>query len=173
MRRVGHQRHLDVVVAEHLNVGAGRAEVILHIAGPVGLRRVEVALELAEDLRVGLADDVGQHVEAATVRHPDDHLVEAVLGGLVDHRIHHRDHRFSALQREPFLPNVFGLQKGFERLGGVELAQDVLLLGHRRLVVFDLDALLQPALLLGFEDMGVLHADVPAIGVAQHREHVT
>ena len=44
----------------------------------------EVALELAEDLRVGLADDVGQHVEAAAVRHADDHLVEAVLGALVD-----------------------------------------------------------------------------------------
>ena len=39
-------------------------------------------------------------------------------------------------------------------------------------VVPDLDALLQPLLLLGFEDVGVLHADVAAVGVAQHRQHV-
>jgi hypothetical protein len=38
--------------------------------------------------------------------------------------------------------------------------------------VTDLDALLQPALLLGFEDVGVLHADVAAVGVAQDRQYV-
>ena len=35
-----------------------------------------------------------------------------------------------------------------------------------------LDALLQPLLLLGLEDMGVLHADMAAVGIAQYRQHV-
>ena len=77
-----------------------------------------------------------------------------------------------AFQRKALLPNVFGLQERFERFGGVQLAQDVLLLGHRRLVVFDLDPLLQPLLLFGLEDVGVLDADVAAVRVAQHAEHV-
>jgi hypothetical protein len=38
--------------------------------------------------------------------------------------------------------------------------------------VFALDALLQPLLLFGFEDVGVLDADVAAVRVAQHGEHV-
>ncbi len=116
------QRHLNVVVAEHLDVVAGRAEVVLDVTGAVRLRRVQVALELAEDLRVRLADDVGQHVEPAAVRHADDDLVEPVLGGLVDRRVHHRDDGLRAFEREPLLANVFGLQEGLERLGGVQLA---------------------------------------------------
>ncbi len=106
------------------------------------------------------------------MRHADDDFVEVVLGGLVDHGVHHRDDGLGALEREPLLADVLGLQEGLEGLGGVELAQDVLLLGDRRLVVLDLDALLNPLLLLGFQDVGVLDADVAAVRVAQHREHV-
>ena len=86
--------------------------------------------------------------------------------------IHHRDDGLRALEREPLLPNVFGLQEGLERLGGVQLGQDVLLLRDGRLLVLDLDALLQPLLLLGLEDVGVLDADVAAVRVAQQAEHV-
>ena len=169
---VGGEGDDDLVVAEHLDVGAGGAQVVLHVAGAVCLRRVLVALELGEDLGVGLADDVGQHVEAAAVRHADDDLGQLVLGALVDDGVHHRDHRLRALQREALLSDVLGREEGLERLGGVQLAQDVLLLRDGGLVVLDLDALLQPLLLLGFEDVGVLHADVPAVGVAQQPEHV-
>ena len=172
MRRVGGQRYLNVVVAEHLQVHAGGAEVVFDVAGAVRLRRVQVALELAEDLRVRLAHDVGQHVEPAAVRHRDDHFVQAVLGALVDRRVHQRDLAFGAFQREPLLPDVFGLQEGFESLGGVELAEDVFLFGHSGFDVFGLDPLFQPLLLFGLEDVGVLHADVAAVGVAQQAQHV-
>ena len=43
---------------------------------PCAVLRVDVALELVEDLRVGLADDVGEDVEPAAVRHADDDLVQ-------------------------------------------------------------------------------------------------
>ncbi len=106
------------------------------------------------------------------MRHADHHLVKAVLGALVDRGVHHRDHAFGAFQREPLLPNVFGLQEGFEGLGRVQLAQDVFLLGHSRFDVLGLDPFFQPALLFGVEDVGVLHADVAAVGVPQQAENV-
>ena len=95
-----------------------------------------------------------------------------MLGALVDHGVHHRDDGLRTLQRKPLLANVFGRQEGLERLGGIELGQDVLLLGDRRLVLLDLDAFLQPPLLFGLEDVGVLDADMAAVGVAQQPQHV-
>ena len=100
------------------------------------------------------------------MRHADDDLVERVFCGLVDHRVHHGDDGFGALQRESLLPNVFGLQEGLERFCGIQLGQHVLLLRDGWLLVFDLDAFLQPLLLVGFEDVGVLDADVAAVRVA-------
>ena len=161
---------VDVVVAEHLHVVAVGAEVVLHVAGAVRLRRVQVALELAEDLRVRLADDVGQHVEPAAVRHADDDLVERVFGGLVDHGVHHRDDGLGAFERESLLPNVFGLQERLERLGGVELGQDVLLLATVGFSCLTSTRSSQPLLLVGFQDVGVLDADVAAVRVAQQAE---
>ena len=106
------------------------------------------------------------------MRHADDDLVETMLGGLVEHRVHHGDDGLGALQREALLANVLRCQERLERLGGVELAQDVLLFGDGRLAVLDLDAFLNPLLLLGFQDVGVFDADVAAIRIPQHREHV-
>ena len=57
--RVGGQLEADVG-ARRADVLAGRAEVVLDVAGALHRRRVDVALELAEDRVVALADDVGQ-----------------------------------------------------------------------------------------------------------------
>ena len=170
--RVGGQGDVDLAVAEHLDVLALRAQVVLHVTGTAGLRRVHVALELGEDLRQGLADDVGQHVEAAAVRHADDDLVEALARRGVDGGVHERDQRLGALEGEALLADVLGLQEVLECLGGVELLQDVLLLGVRRARLAALDAVLQPLALVGVEDVGVLRADLEAVGVAQADEHL-
>ena len=170
--RVGRERDLDLVLAEHLVLDAFGAEVVLHVARTVRGRGVHVALELREDLAVGLADDVRQHVEATAVRHADDDLVQAELGGLVDDRVHHRDDGLGALEGEPLLTHVLGLQEGLECLGGVDLGQDVLLLGDGRLVVDPLDALLDPLALFVLEDVGVLDADLATVGGAQRGQHV-
>jgi len=172
VRRVGGEGDVDLVVAEHLVVLALGAEVVLDVARAVRLRRVQIALELGEDLRVGLADDVREHVEAAAVGHAHNHFVEAVFGALIDHAVHHRDDCFGTLEREPFLADVLGLQEGLECLGGVELGEDVLLLCDRWFDVLDLHPFLQPLLLLGLEDVCVLHTDVPAVGVSQDRQDV-
>ena len=111
---------------------AGHAQVVLDVAGAVRRLRVQVPLELGEDLLVRLADDVGQHVEPAAVRHADDDLVQAALGRALQDLVEQRDQRLAALEREPLLPDVLGLQERLERLGRVEPVQDVLLLVGRR-----------------------------------------
>ena len=61
--------------------------------------------------------------------HADDDLVEAGLGGRVDSTSSSSGiTRLAALQREPLLADVLGLQERLERLGRVEPAQDVQLL---------------------------------------------
>ena len=66
------------LVAVEAPVGAARAQVVLHVAGALNGLLAVVALELSEDLGVGLARDVGQHVEATTMRHADGHFDDVV-----------------------------------------------------------------------------------------------
>ena len=94
-----------------------------------------------------------------------------VLGGALQDRVHQRDDRLAALEREPLLADVLGLQERLEGLGGVEPVQDAQLLGGRPLGGA-LDAVLDPAPLLGVLDVHVLDADGAAVGVAQHAEDV-
>ena len=169
VRRVGRDGHLDAVAETREELAFG-AEVVLHVAGALDRARVDVALELAEDLGVLLADDVGQHVEPATVGHADADLVEVGLGrGLAD-LVEQRDRGLAALEAEPLLTHELRLQEGLERLGLVELEEDPQLLLAGRLAVRLLDPLLDPAALLGVHDVHVLDAGRPAVRVAQDAE---
>ena len=53
------------------------------------------------------------------------------VGRVAEHLVEQRDQRLAALQREPALADVLGLQERLERLGRVEPAEDVLLLARR------------------------------------------
>ena len=143
------------------------AEVVLHVAralhGPLDL---EVALELAEDLAVGLACHVGQHVEATAVRHPDADLVEPVHRGGREDGVHQRDDRLGTFEREALLADVLGLEERLEGLGGIEATQDAQLLLACGLVVVTLDPILDPLALLGILHVHVLDADGAAVGLA-------
>ena len=152
-------------VDRHLLAGGGDegalgAEVVLHVARALHGLRVLRALELAEDLAVGLAGDVGQHVEAAAVGHADRDLVEAGLGRALQDLVEQRDGRLAALEAEALLADVLRLQEGLEGLGLVQLAQDAQLLVVRRLLVLLLEPLLEPEPLLGILDVHVLDAVV-------------
>ncbi len=53
----------------------------------------ERPFELGEDHLVGLAEDVGEDVQAAAMRHPDHHLLDAEIAALLDDRCEQRDQR--------------------------------------------------------------------------------
>ena len=106
------------------------------------------------------------------MRHADHDLVQVLAGGLVQHGVEQGDDGLGTFEREPLLPDVLGLQERLERFGGIELAQNVLLLRHSRFDVLGLDALFQPLLLFGVQDVGVLDTDVPAVGIPKQAEDV-
>ena len=72
--RVRNELHTDRATVRERPLGPG-AEVVLHVAGLAfgGGGRV-LAVELAEDLRVRLVEDVREHVDAPAMRHRDDDL---------------------------------------------------------------------------------------------------
>ena len=104
--------------------GALGAEVVLDVAGALDGAGNRRAVELGEDLRVLLAREVREHVEAPAVRHADAHLLDAGLRRRGHHRVHQRDQRLAALEREALLANVLGLQERLEGLRRVEAVQD-------------------------------------------------
>ena len=151
---------------------ADLAEVVLHVARALHRVGVDLALELLEDLVVALADDVGEHVEAAAVRHADHRAVELGVGGRLEDGVEDRDGRLGALEAEALLADVLGGEELLERLGRVEPLEDVALVVEVELRRHALDLLLDPALLLRVLDVHVLDADRAAVRVAQHVEDV-
>ena len=144
--------------AERL-VLAGRTEVVLHVAGALRARRVELTLELAEDLLVRLADNVREGIEPAAVRHAEHDVGHPGVGSVTAQRVQHRDERFRALEAEALLPEVLGVQEALERLGRVETLEDPALLLRRSDGMRAFDPLLDPLLLVGLLDVHVLDAD--------------
>ena len=146
--------------------------MVLHVAGALHALGIEIALELGEDLAVGLADDVGEDVQPAPVGHPEHRLLDAALGRLVQDGVEQRDRRLGPLEAEALLADVAGVQEALEGLGRVQALEDVVLLLGREGAGHALDVLLDPSLLLGILDVHVLDADGPAVGVAKDVEHV-
>ncbi len=142
---------------------AGEALVILHVAGGHDAFVGDLALtcELVEDLRRWLADDVGQHVQAAAVRHADHDLFGAVASGALDQFVQHRDQRLAAFQREALLTDVARVHELLDALGRGQQVQDpaALLVVQFGSAAVGLQPLLDPALLLGLGDVHVLGAD--------------
>ena len=169
VRRVGGEVDGDLV-ALRAGKSALCAEVILHIARSLHGTRILRAFELSEDLAVGLTRDVGEHVEATTMRHSDGDLVEVRLCGSPQQGIQERDGGFSAFEAEAFLADVLGLQECLEGLGLIELAQDAQLFVFGWLRVDLFHVLLDPGPLGRVLNVHVLNTERAAVGVAQHAE---
>ena len=169
---IGRKREVDLGAGRRL-VLAGRAEVILHVAGTLRTRRIELTLELAEDLLVRLAEHVRERVETATVCHTEHHVGHPGVGGFAAQSVEHRDERLGALEAEALLPEVLRVQEALERLGGVEPLEDPALLLLRDDGRDAFDPLLDPLLLIGFLDVHVLDADRARVRVTQDAEDVS
>ena len=85
-----------------------RGEVVLDVAraafwvGDDGLEGA-LAFELAQDRLVRAADDVREHVQSATVGHPDHDVERALSGAELDRLVEHRHHRVEPFERELLL----------------------------------------------------------------------
>ena len=108
------------------------------------------------------------------MRHADDDLAHAELSAAFDDLLQRRDRRLAALEAEALGAGVLLVEEALEGLGGGQPLEDRLLaLGRELGLIADpLDALLDPALLVGVAHMHELDADRAAIGVAQHRQDV-
>ena len=148
------------------------AQVVLHIARALDAVRGHGSVELTEDLRIGLAGDVREHIEATAVGHADGDLVEAGVGGLVEDLVEQDDRGLSAFEAEALLSDVLRLQEGLEGLSCVEATEDVSLLRTGEFLMRDLDLRLEPATLDRVGDMHVFEAGGPAVALAQQSEDV-
>ena len=104
--RVGDERDRDL--ARLGLVHALGAEVVLDVARAAfrgADDRVDrpLALELAQDLLVRLADRVREDAQPPTVRHPDHDLVGASFGSELDRLVQHR----ASSRRGPSAENSF------------------------------------------------------------------
>ena len=126
--RVRRERDVDFTVIEHGDEVAGFTQVVLHVTGTTGGGRINIALELGEDLREGLADDIRQDVQPPAVSHADDHFVEPLSSGGVNGGVHERNEGLGTFEGESFLPDVLRLEEVLKGLRSVELLQNVLLL---------------------------------------------
>ena len=173
VRRIGGQRQVHLVAVE-LAVRRG-AEMVLHVARAfdiVGVRRI--ALELREDRLERLGHDIGQHRQAAAVRHAKLDVLQAQLAAGLDDGFHARDQGLAALQAKALGGGELDLAEALEALGLDQLVQDRLLAfrGEADFLLAALDALLQPALLVDVVDVHVLDADGRAVGALQDRENL-
>ena len=126
-----------------------------------------IALELREDRLEGLAHEVGQHVQPATVRHAEHDFLEAELAAALQHLLHGGHQRLAAIQAEALGAGVFLVEETLEVLGRGQALEDRLLAVDREVgvVAAAFDALLDPGLLVRVLDVHELDADRAAIGL--------
>ena len=153
--------------------------VVLDVAGAADGQALDdvvarPALELGHDRRVVASQHVGQHVETPAVRHADDGLVDAGLGGQHDHLVEHQHHDVEALDRELLLAEERAVQVVLERLDAQQAVEDVSpLVGRQGLRVgARLDGLAQPEALAMAREVLDLVRDRPRVRLAQARQRV-
>ncbi|MCY1447070.1 hypothetical protein D9M71_636730 [compost metagenome] len=104
--------------------------------------------------------------------HADHDLLGAVRAGTLDHFIQHRNQALATFQAETLGARVLGAQVLFQAFcGGNALEQVALDVGGvGRTATHALQALLEPAALLGVGDVGVFGANGAAICLLQSVE---
>ena len=105
--------------------------------------------------------------------HTHDGRVHAGIGRLAQDGVDGGDDALGALEAETFLADVAGGEEPLECFGGVEAVQDVQLLGGVEGALGAFDLIADPALLVRIQDVGVVHAEGPAVGVAQESQDLS
>ncbi len=144
--------------------------MILHVTGAQLVHLL--AFELVEQLARVLAEGVDQNVQAATVGHADHDFLGAVGTGALDHLVQHRDQAFAALEAETLGARVLGAQVFLKAFTGGHALEQVGLhvSGKLRTAAHAFQALLEPAALLGIDDVGELGANGATICLLERLE---
>ena len=101
---------------------AGESKVIFHVSSKA-VQSKHLAFKLSEDVAVGLAKNVGQHIEPSAVRHANDKFLHPQFRATLDDSVQRRDDGFTAFQRKAFLAHELGLEEVFKRDRLVDLAE--------------------------------------------------
>src|SRR5690606_27350570 len=168
VRGVERQRQMHFTAGGH-DV-RGKALVVLHITGA----QVDhlLAFELVEQITRVLAQGVDQHVEAATVGHAQNHLIDTVGAGTLDDLVEHRNQALAAFHTKAFGTGIFGAQVLFQAFGRGQALKQMALALHRvlRLAAYAFQTLLEPATLVGIDNVHVFSTVGAAIGRFQRIE---
>jgi len=144
--------------------------VILHVTGAQLVHLL--AFELVEQLARVLAEGVDQNVQTAAVGHADHDFLGAVGAGALDHLVQHRDKAFAALETETLGARILGAQVLLETFTGGHALEQVRLHVDRELrtAAHAFQTLLEPAALLGIDDVGELGANGATICLLERLE---
>jgi hypothetical protein len=171
--RVRAEREVDRVTRAQAAV-AREAAVVLDVAGALSVAWLEPDPELGEHRPVGHAHRVYEHVEAAAVRHGDDHLAAAEPLGVLDQEVEQRNQRVPALDREPLLTQKPLVQELLEPLRRKQHHQGAhpLLAVELGAVAKRLHPLDEPVAALLLAHLHELDREAPTVGLAQHLDEL-
>ena len=173
MRRVRRERQMHLMAVK---LAIRRCtQMILHVARAFDFGRIGgAALEFMEQLAIGLAHDIDEHVQAAAMGHAQHDFLYAQLAAALDDLLQRRDGGFAAVQAETFGADKTVGGEFLEAFGFDQFVQDRLLAFGRELdvLVLPFDAALQPVFLLGIVDMHEFIADAAAIGPLEQIHHL-
>ena len=164
MRGVGNERELDALA------GGGRAlevhaQVVLDVTGTLLIGTGHTG-ELGEDGLVGLADDVGEDVETATMGHTNDDILDAVVNGAIDKSLHTGNKGLATLKTETLVVRVLGGEERLEAGRPDEAVEDAALLIDGVLEgLGDLETLTEPVALLPVGNVDELNTVGAAVDV--------
>ncbi len=148
------------------------ALMVFYVAGwqVVGM----LAFEFGKQLLRCLAEDINQHIEAATVCHADHDFLYAFFTGALDGFIHWCNEALAALQRKPLLADIFGMEIALQTFGCGQAIENMLFLfgWKTRCRTRRFESFLYPPLFARIADVHELDTDWAAIGIAQSIEQV-
>src|SRR5258708_15685429 len=140
--------------------------MIFHVARAADISRIaRPARELVTDCLSGLPHDVGEDIEAPSVRHAHVDLTDSSKTTIFDHCLERWNGALSAIESEALGANIFAGEELLPLFGMDHLGEDRLLsLGREGdLGVLALHSFLEETALLKVVDMHIFEADMAAV----------
>jgi hypothetical protein len=171
MGGVSHQRELDLVSSITVASTEGCSKMVLDVTS-LGVDSLSTllwlnTLELGHDCLHGLAHDVGESVETASVRHSDHEGAGTLFDGGVNAELEAWNERFAALETEALHGVEFHCHEGTPLMGPVQAHVQVDALGLGRVAELNsLELFADPVALFFVLNVHKLNANFLAVSLA-------